>query len=89
MKVLNFFLFLWVIFALLDPDRDSESGSGSTNLTDPISERLIPFLRTAESESAVNCYELLEKLYLYSVHIWCEQLCTAGEAVPVSAVNSC
>jgi hypothetical protein len=27
MKFLNFFLFLWVIFALLDPDPDSESGS--------------------------------------------------------------
>ncbi len=26
----NFFLLLWVIFALLDPDPDSESGSGST-----------------------------------------------------------
>jgi hypothetical protein len=31
MKFFNFFLLLWVIFALLDPD--SESGSGST---DPI-----------------------------------------------------
>ncbi len=29
----NFFLLLWVIFALLDPDPDSEYGSGST---DPI-----------------------------------------------------
>ncbi len=29
----NFFLLLWVIFALLDPDPDSESGSGSK---DPI-----------------------------------------------------
>jgi hypothetical protein len=27
MKFLNFFLFLWVIFALLDPDPDYESGS--------------------------------------------------------------
>jgi hypothetical protein len=27
MKFLDFFLFLWVIFALLDPDPDSESGS--------------------------------------------------------------
>ncbi len=27
MKFLNFFLFLWVIFALLDPDPDPESGS--------------------------------------------------------------
>ena len=26
----NFFLLLWVIFALLDPDPDSEYGSGST-----------------------------------------------------------
>jgi hypothetical protein len=33
MKFLNFFYFLWVIFALLDPDPDSEYGSGST---DPI-----------------------------------------------------
>ncbi len=31
MKVLHFFLLLWVIFALLDPDPNSESGS-----TDPI-----------------------------------------------------
>ncbi len=31
MNVLNFFLLLWVIFALLDSDPDSESGS-----TDPI-----------------------------------------------------
>jgi hypothetical protein len=37
MKLLNFFLFLWVIFVLMDPDSDSvigstdliESGSGS------------------------------------------------------------
>jgi hypothetical protein len=27
MKFLNFFTFLWVIFALLDPDPDSKSGS--------------------------------------------------------------
>jgi hypothetical protein len=33
MKFLNFSLLLWVIFALLDPDPDSESGSVST---DPI-----------------------------------------------------
>jgi hypothetical protein len=26
---------LWVIFALLDPDQDPESGSGFTNLIDP------------------------------------------------------
>jgi hypothetical protein len=31
MKFYNFFLLLWVIFALLDPDPDSESGT-----TDPI-----------------------------------------------------
>jgi hypothetical protein len=31
MKFLNFFLFLWVIFALY-PDQDSESGSRTTNL---------------------------------------------------------
>ncbi len=29
MKFLNFFLLFWVIFALLDPDPDSEYGSGS------------------------------------------------------------
>ncbi len=33
-KNLNFFLFLWVIFDLLDPDPDSESGYGSTDLTE-------------------------------------------------------
>ncbi len=32
MKFLSFFLLLWVIFALLNPDQDSESGSGSTAL---------------------------------------------------------
>ncbi len=32
MKFLNFFLLLWVIFDLLDPDPDSEYGSGSTDL---------------------------------------------------------
>jgi hypothetical protein len=32
MKILYFFLFLWVIFALLDPDPDPhECGSGSSN----------------------------------------------------------
>jgi hypothetical protein len=35
MKFLNFFLLLWVIFALLDPD--SEYGSGSTDLIESIS----------------------------------------------------
>ncbi len=38
-KFLNFFLFLWVIFVLLDPDPDSESGSteltGSRSNPDP------------------------------------------------------
>ena len=32
MKNLDFFLFLWVIFALLDPDPQFEFGSGSSNL---------------------------------------------------------
>jgi hypothetical protein len=32
MKFLNFFLLLWVIFAPLDPDLDSEYGSGSIDL---------------------------------------------------------
>jgi hypothetical protein len=35
MKFLNFFLLLWVIFALLDPDPDSEYISES-GFTDPI-----------------------------------------------------
>jgi hypothetical protein len=40
-KFLNFFLFLWVIFALLDPGPDSESGptdlieSGSESGSNP------------------------------------------------------
>ena len=36
MKFMNFFLCLWVIFALLDPDCESGSGyeSGSTTLTE-------------------------------------------------------
>ncbi len=35
MKFLKFFLPLSVIFALLDPDPDSEYGSGSTDPIDP------------------------------------------------------
>jgi hypothetical protein len=31
MKILDFFLFLWVIFALLDPDPQFECGSGSVS----------------------------------------------------------
>jgi hypothetical protein len=31
-QISTFFLFLWAIFALLDPDPDSESGNGSTDL---------------------------------------------------------
>jgi hypothetical protein len=31
MKILDFFLFLWVIFALLDPDPDPQFESGSSN----------------------------------------------------------
>jgi hypothetical protein len=38
MKFLAFFLFLWVIFSLLDPD--SKSGLGSTDLIEPRSETL-------------------------------------------------
>jgi hypothetical protein len=29
MKILDFFLFLWVIYALLDPELQFECGSGS------------------------------------------------------------
>jgi hypothetical protein len=29
-KILDFFLFLWVIFALLDPDPQFECGSGNS-----------------------------------------------------------
>ncbi len=32
MKFLNFFLLLWFIFVLLDPDLDSETGSGCSDL---------------------------------------------------------
>jgi hypothetical protein len=32
MKFLNLFLLLWVIFDFLNPDPDSEYGSGSTDL---------------------------------------------------------
>jgi hypothetical protein len=41
MKFLNFLPFLWVIFALLDPDPDPESGSGSTDLNKSGSETLV------------------------------------------------
>ncbi len=41
----NFFLFLWAIFALLDPDLDSESGSGSTTLSIwSLSTQVSPFI---------------------------------------------
>jgi hypothetical protein len=30
-EIFYFLQFLWVIFALLDPDSDAESGSGSTD----------------------------------------------------------
>ncbi len=42
MKFLNFFLLLWVIFALLDPVPDSQSGSeyGYTTWMDPIRIRI-------------------------------------------------
>jgi hypothetical protein len=41
MKFQNFFLLLWVIFALLDPDPDSECGSGSTDLLESGYETLL------------------------------------------------
>ena len=41
-ELLNFFLLLWFIFGLLDPDPDSESGSGST---DPIESGFNPDLQ--------------------------------------------
>jgi hypothetical protein len=40
MKFLNFLLILWVIFDLLDPDPDSENGSGSTDLIESRSETM-------------------------------------------------
>jgi hypothetical protein len=36
----NFFLLLWVLFALLDPEPDSESGYGSTDLIEPDPNRI-------------------------------------------------
>jgi hypothetical protein len=44
MKLLNFFSTLWVIFALLDPDPDSESGYGSTDLIRNTEKRSIFYL---------------------------------------------
>jgi hypothetical protein len=65
MKILDFFLFLWVIFALLDPDRDPATqiiadpcGSGSeTLLADPHQfEDLDPaFHCNADPDPAVHC----------------------------------
>ncbi len=40
MKFLNFFLLLWVIFALLNPDPDSDYGSRSTDLVESGSIRI-------------------------------------------------
>ncbi len=40
-KKLNIFLFLWVIFALLDPDPDFESGYGSTDLMNPDQDEMV------------------------------------------------
>ncbi len=57
MKILYFFLLLWVIFALLDPDPDSEYGSESTDLiesgfnSDPATK---PWLFVEESSYKVN-----------------------------------
>jgi hypothetical protein len=34
MKFINFFLFLWVVFALLNPDTDLDCKSGSRDLTE-------------------------------------------------------
>ncbi len=39
-KILDFFLFLWVIFALLDPDPQFECGSGNSR-TDPHPDLLV------------------------------------------------
>jgi hypothetical protein len=41
MKCINFFLFLWVIFALLDSDPVCESGSGSRDLIESGSTALL------------------------------------------------
>jgi hypothetical protein len=41
MKFLKKILLLWVIFALIDPDRDSEYGSGATDLIESGSETLL------------------------------------------------
>jgi hypothetical protein len=49
MKFLNFFLLLWVILALLDPDPDSKYGSGSTGLIESgsnLDQDLEPWLQT-------------------------------------------
>ncbi len=44
LKTTNFFIFfllLWIIYALLDPDPDSEYGSGYTDLIESESETLL------------------------------------------------
>jgi hypothetical protein len=41
MKFLYFFLLLWLVFALLDPDPDFKYGSGPTDLIDSGSETLV------------------------------------------------
>jgi hypothetical protein len=77
MKFLKFFLLLWVIFAFLDPDPDSEYGSGSTDPIesgskwdpDPIGIRIWirnPVLNNMQMSSIM-------KLFSFKGLVWCIQ----------------
>jgi hypothetical protein len=58
---------MWVIFALLNPDLDSEYGSGSTNLTESGSKTLINIIRITKNGREV----ILKVLYLVrSTVVW-------------------
>jgi hypothetical protein len=64
MKILDFFLFLWVIFALLDPDPDPATqinadpcGSGSETLVKRVKLSSFPYRHVLKKEKFnFSCY---------------------------------
>jgi hypothetical protein len=77
MKILDFFLFLWVIFALLDPDPDPEPqinadpcGSGSGY--------------GSGSETLDRNVKMLNKNILFSPHQSGPEACAAPQILSVS-----
>jgi hypothetical protein len=65
MIFLIFFILLWVIFALIDLDRDSEYGSGATDLIESGSENLLASWFTRAC--CLPCYAIPVLKYLMGV----------------------